>query len=87
MAGLSGFKEVAAGATATARAAAEGAGAVAGQADESKGGQQTEERLRLLEEENARLRTQVREVADTQQAVMKDAESRGLLAWKAASRG
>jgi len=56
----------------------EGAGAV-GAVDESKWRQQTEERLRLLEEENARLRTQVREVADTQQAVMKDAESRGLL--------
>ena len=48
-------------------------------ADDAQWRQQMEERMRRLEEENAQLRTQVRDVADTQQAVMKDAESRGLL--------
>ena len=49
-------------------------------ADEAAWRRQMEERLGQLEQENARLRTQVGEVADTQKAVMKDAESRGLLA-------
>jgi hypothetical protein len=38
---------------------------------------QTEARLQQLEQENRELRKQVGTVAETQQAVMKDAESRG----------
>ena len=48
-------------------------------AEDPKWRQQMEQRLQRLEDENALLRTQVGEVAETQQAVMKDAESRGLL--------
>src|SRR6476661_720742 len=40
---------------------------------------QTEARLQQLEQENRELRKQVGTVAETQQAVMKDAESRGFL--------
>jgi hypothetical protein len=42
---------------------------------------QMEARLGQLERENAQLRTQVTDVAANQQAVMKDAESRGVLSW------
>jgi hypothetical protein len=41
--------------------------------------QRTEARLRQLEQENAELRSKVDRVAETRQAVMKDAQSRGLL--------
>src|SRR5829696_8729340 len=42
-----------------------------------------EARMRQLEQENAELRTTVGQVRDTQQAVMKDAESRGWLSFEA----
>jgi hypothetical protein len=41
--------------------------------------QRMESRMQQLEQENARLRQQVGNVAETQQAVMKDAQQRGLL--------
>ena len=44
---------------------------------------QMETRMEQLEKENAQLRKQVGEVSETQQAVMKDAQSRGLLALEA----
>ncbi len=40
---------------------------------------QVDQRMQQLERENAELRKNVAQVADTQQAVMKDAESRGIL--------
>jgi hypothetical protein len=50
-----------------------------GAADDPQWRQQMEERMRRLEQENAELRSQVIGVSETQQAVMKDAQSRGLL--------
>src|SRR4051794_41870245 len=47
--------------------------------DEAEWRQQMERRLRQLEQENVQLRSQVNDVAGTQQAVMKDAQSRGVL--------
>ena len=44
---------------------------------------QLETRMEQLEKENAQLRKQVGEVSETQQAVMKDAQSRGLLTLEA----
>src|SRR4051794_6651650 len=40
---------------------------------------QMDDRMKQLEQENAQLKRQVGEVSQTQQAVMKDAQSRGLL--------
>ena len=48
-------------------------------ADDAEWRRQMEERMRRLEQENSELRTQVRDVSETQQAVMQDAQSRGLL--------
>ena len=48
-------------------------------ADEAEWRRQMESRLNQLERENAELRDQVGAVADTQRAVMRDAQSRGLL--------
>jgi hypothetical protein len=50
-----------------------------GGADDAEWRRQTEARMQRLEEENAALRQQVGDVARTQQAVMEDARSRGLL--------
>src|SRR4029079_18276206 len=47
--------------------------------DEGDWKRQIEARMQQLEQENAALRKQVGTVAETQQAVMKDAESRGFL--------
>ena len=47
--------------------------------DEAEWRRQMDARMRQLEQENARLREQVGDVARTQQSVMKDAEARGLL--------
>jgi hypothetical protein len=48
-------------------------------ADEAEWRRQMEARVRQLEQENVQLREQVGDVAKTQQSVMKDAQSRGLL--------
>src|SRR3954453_24226484 len=48
-------------------------------ADEAEWRRQMEGRVRQLEQENVQLREQVGDVAKTQQSVMKDAQSRGLL--------
>jgi hypothetical protein len=47
--------------------------------DEAAWRQRMEARMQQLEQENARLREQVDDVAETQQAVMKDAQERGIL--------
>jgi hypothetical protein len=47
--------------------------------DDAEWRRQTEARVQRLEDENAALRKQVGDVARTQQAVMQDAQSRGLL--------
>src|SRR5687767_8829079 len=57
-------------------AAGDAAGDVASEADWRR---QVEARMAKLEQENADLRQRLGVVADTQQAVMKDAQSRGLL--------
>ena len=49
--------------------------------DDAEWRRQMETRLGQLERENAALRAQVTDVSVTQQAVMKDAESRGVLSW------
>jgi hypothetical protein len=76
-----------AGFAATAGAQAEpgagGGGGGGGPANDAEWRQQMEARLRQLEQENVQLRTKVNEVANTQQAVMKDAQSRGLLQFEA----
>lgn len=54
-----------------------GAGAPA--PDDAEWRRRMEARMQQLEQENARLREQVGDVADTQRAIMKDAESRGVL--------
>src|SRR5688572_32253144 len=46
-------------------------------ADDAEWRAQIEARMRQLEQENRELRRQVGEVAQTQQAVMRDAQSRG----------
>jgi hypothetical protein len=48
-------------------------------ADDAEWRRQLESRLRRLEDENAQLRRQVGEVAETQRAVMEDAKARGIL--------
>ena len=48
-------------------------------ADEAEWRRKMDERMQQLEQENLRLRKQVGEVAETQQAVMKDAQERGIL--------
>src|SRR4051794_23021448 len=58
---------------------AQGQPTTAPAADEAQWRQQMESRMRQLEQENAQLRARIGQVADTQQAVMKDAESRGML--------
>jgi hypothetical protein len=69
-----------AGLPALTRAQAQGdAAAPPAAADEAEWRRRMEARMQQLEQENARLREQVGEVADTQRAVMKDAESRGVL--------
>src|SRR4051812_28496894 len=50
-----------------------------GPADEAEWRRQMEARVRQLEQENVQLRDQVGDVAETQQAVMKDAQERGIL--------
>lgn len=55
------------------------AGEQAAPIDEAAWRRQMEARMQQLEQENLRLRAQVGEISDTQQAVMKDAQSRGLL--------
>src|SRR5688500_8787751 len=47
--------------------------------DDAAWRQRIETRMQQLEQENARLREQVGDVAETQQAVMKDAQERGIL--------
>ena len=47
--------------------------------DDAAWRQQMDARMRQLEQENAQLRSKVGDVAETQQAVMKDAQERGLL--------
>src|SRR5688500_9227301 len=47
--------------------------------DDAAWRQRMEARMQQLEQENARLREQVGDVAETQQAVMKDAQERGIL--------
>src|SRR4051812_12969856 len=47
--------------------------------DDAEWRRQIETRMRQLEQENAELRTQVNGVESTQQAVMRDAEKRGVL--------
>jgi len=51
----------------------------AGAADDAEWRRQIEAKVQQLERENVELRQRIGVVADTQQAVMKDAESRGLL--------
>src|SRR4051812_33304053 len=70
-----------AGAQAQGGAGAGGGGG--GPASEADWRQQMEARLRQLEQENVQLRSQVNEVAATQQAVMKDAQARGVLQFEA----
>jgi hypothetical protein len=60
-------------------ARAQGQPAAPAAADDAEWRRRVEARLQQLEQENAQLRSQVGEIANTQQAVMKDAESRGLL--------
>src|SRR6185436_14831378 len=48
-------------------------------ADEAEWRRQMESRVRQLEQENVQLREKVGDVAKTQESVMKDAQSRGLL--------
>jgi hypothetical protein len=55
------------------------AGAGAGAVDDAEWRRRIEDRVRQLEQENAQLRSQVSDVANTQQAVMRDAQSRGVL--------
>src|SRR5215212_6525693 len=69
---------VAAAALGTGTALAQNAPATA-PLDDAAWRRQMEARLGQLERENAELRTQVTDVSANQQAVMKDAESRGVL--------
>src|SRR5688572_9922822 len=55
--------------------------ATAPSAGDAEWRRQMEARMAQLERENAALRTQVTDVSANQQAVMKDAESRGVLSW------